>query len=329
MSWASEGKYPWASEYFQKQTDMFWNGRYGEVSNDIAGFNSSATADERSFIYNIFSYFVQADECVADAYRKHYMGAFPRDPGIQRMLWAFGGQEAQHISAYEYLLLTLGFPKNMKSAFQTVPALTNKDRFADSLSSDTVGGRLRAIAANGPFGEGLQLFGSFAMLLLPFSDGTLPGMTNIVTLSIRDENLHALGITKLWRAYWRKLRDEDGYEESPEIIEADIRRIARDVVEMEDAFIDFAFSNYTIRGLSKPDMHAYIRFLANKRLADMQEPEFGFTTPEYPDSIESGVYDRIDLLVEATSSANFFETSSTEYAKGAQSKIWTAENLGF
>lgn len=296
-------KYHWAEVLDDAQGTRFWLGKgYVNLDQDVTMFKTRLSDQEQKFIYNIFSFFVEADIIVAGAYGSHYAGAI-EDPGIDQMLATFNGVESQHIKAYNALLDTLGFPEERKSEYSESEAVEKKVALSKSFDSSTPYGKLLAIAGNGPFGEGLQLFGSFAMLMVPFMDGTMLGMTTIVTLSMRDELIHTHGITKLYETFRDKLAAE-GIDLSN--LDKDIQDIARRTVDVEIEFIEFSFQNYSIRNVNKEEIISYIKYLADVRLKSLD------VEPIYNEP-EGRIAILMDDKVEGRSLAKFFEAKSSEY----------------
>ena len=116
----------------------------------------------------------------------------------------------------------------------------------------------------GAFTEGLQLFASFAMLMNFPRFNKMKGMGQIISWSVRDETLHCNSIIRLFRTF---------IEENPEIWTDELQRelyISCDtIVEHEDAFIDLAFEQGGIEGMTAQDVKRYIRFIADRRLSQL------------------------------------------------------------
>lgn len=94
-----------------------------------------------------------------------------------------------------------------------------------------------------------------------------------------------------------------------------IYEAAKTIVALEDDFIDLAFSNFTIEGLSADEVKEYVRFIANKRLTQLgMKPIFETASINNPLPWIEGLL--------GISHTNFFENRSTEYAKGALTGSW-------
>jgi ribonucleoside-diphosphate reductase beta chain len=161
----------------------------------------------------------------------------------------------------------------------------------------------------GGFTEGLQLFASFAMLMNFPRFNKMKGMGQIVTWSVRDESLHCEGIIRLFHA----VAAETGAL-TPKVIQR-IRDHCAATVQIEDKFIDLAFEQGGVEGMSAADIKAYVRYIADWRLKQLgMEPMFGITDHPLPWLIP---------LLNGVEHGNFFETRATEYSKAATRGNWT------
>ena len=95
---------------------------------------------------------------------QHYARVF-KPTEVQMMLAAFSNIETVHISAYSYLLDTLGIPEAEYQAFLKYKAMKDKYDYMQQWGVDTPADIVRTLAVFGAFTEGLQLFASFAILL--------------------------------------------------------------------------------------------------------------------------------------------------------------------
>jgi ribonucleoside-diphosphate reductase beta chain len=165
------------------------------------------------------------------------------------------------------------------------------------------------IAVFSAFTEGMQLFSSFIMLLNFPRTGKMKGMGQIVTWSIVDETIHAESMIRLFRTY---------IEENKEIWNDDLKgriySIAEKMVELEDTFIDLAFSMGAMDGLSSEDVKKYIRYIADRRLISLGLKGI-FKVKKNP-------LPWVEEMINAPIHGNFFENRVTDYAKGALSGEW-------
>lgn len=281
--------YPKALEYRLKQRQMDWLSGEVTFNGDVTDWTHSLTPEERGLVSKLFRFFVQGDILVADAYLDRYIPVLGKQPEVKMMMAAFAASETEHIVAYAKLLDTIGMPDEEFSAFRKHSEMTakvdylmqfNPQRSLEALHGDDPIAKLAAkrelaktLAVYSGFMEGLQLFSSFAVLLNfsrldpedPSKEAVMKDMGRIIEWSIRDELLHCEGMTWLFREF---------IKENPEVwtddFKAEIYQACRDMVELEDNFIDLMFEGMTeIRGLKPETLKQYIRFVADRRLADL------------------------------------------------------------
>ena len=96
------------------------------------------------------------------------------------------------------------------------------------------------------FRSGLQLFSSFIILLNFPRLGKMKGMGQIITYSIRDEYMHVEAMTKLFREFMQ----ENIYLWTDDF-KAEIYQACREIVDLEDRFLDLVFEQGDIPGLTK------------------------------------------------------------------------------
>src|SRR5206468_1801344 len=150
--------------------------------------------------------------------------------------------------------------------------MEDKHDYLATFSVDTDEDIARTLAMFGGFTEGLQLFASFAMLMNFPRFNKMKGMGQIVSWSVRDESLHCEGIIKLYHQFVR----ETGCMTST--LRDDIYDCAETTVRLEDAFIDLAFEMGPVQGMTADDIKAYIRFICDWRLRQLDLlPIFGAT----------------------------------------------------
>ena len=163
----------------------------------------------------------------------------------------------------------------------------------------------------GGFTEGLQLFGSFAMLMNFPRANKMKGMGQIVSWSVRDESLHCEAMMRLYHTF----AEETGCVTKS--VQDDIIDCCKTVVGLEEKFIDLAFEMGDVQGLTAQDIKKYIHYIADWRLTQLKLPVvYGVTEHPLP---------WLQPLLSGVEHANFFEARATEYAKGATKGDWTGE----
>ena len=296
--------YDWAFESYDTMQKMHWLPSEVPLHEDIRDWNERLTKEEKNLINQILKFFTQGDVDIAKAYLDKYIPKF-KPPEVRMMLSSFATSEANHAHAYSLLNDTLGEPSLLDfKAFQEYKEMADKHTYLFKDKGEGVEGLVRDIACFSAFGEGLQLFASFVMLLNFQRYGRMKGMCQIVTWSIRDETHHVESMIKLFKTL---------IKENPKIwkdkFKKTIYQTARDMVELEDKFIDLAFEMGGIRGLTSDEVKKYIRYIADRRLLQLSlKPNYG---------VKDNPLGWLDWVLNGVEHANFFENRATEYNKGA------------
>lgn len=301
-------RYPWAFDAWQTQQRLHWMPEEVPMADDVKDWNDKLSASEINLMTQIFRFFTQSDIEVNGAYMKEYSQVFgPTE--VLMMCSAFSNIETIHIAAYSHLLDTLGMPEVEYEAFLKYQQMKDKYDYLHQFSCDTKEGIATTLAVFGAFTEGLQLFASFAILLNFPRFGKMKGMGQIVTWSVRDETLHTNSIIRLFRTF---------ISENPEVwtdkLKTELTNHCKEIVKMEDAFIDLAFEEGEVQGLTPQEVKDYIRYIGDRRLMQLGlESVFG---------IEKNPLPWLDEMLNATEHSNFFEQRATEYSRASTQGTW-------
>lgn len=269
---------------------------------DVKDFKNRLTKPEQEFLTKILRFFVQGDLDIGEGYATHYLPVF-KQPEVRMMMNGFVGREALHVAAYAHLIETLGLPEATYNEFLQYGAMVEKHEFVKGLDGYSVPAKIAIISA---FGEGMQLFSSFIMLLNFSRHGKLRGLGQIISWSIVDETQHAEGMIKVFREYVKQNPEETD--------QAIIQRIATDMVDLEDKFIDLAFGMLEIEGLTAEEVKTYIRYIADRRLIQM-----GYKGVF---KVKKNPLPWVEAMINAPGHTNFFENRSSDYAKGSLTGTW-------
>lgn len=302
--------YPWAYEAWLQQQRIHWLPEEVPMGDDVKDWRNNITENERYLLTQIFRFFTQADIEVNNCYMKHYSRIF-QPTEVQMMLSSFSNMETIHIAAYSHLIDTLGMPEVTYMEFLQYKEMKDKYDYMQEFNVDSKIDIATTLAAFGAFTEGLQLFASFAILLNFPRFGKMKGMGQIITWSIRDETLHTNSIIRLFHTFVR--------ENAKDIDKAELRRriykVCETIIDHEDAFINLAFSiENSIKGISSHEVKQYIRFIADRRLLQLEySPLYGVTKNPLP---------WLDEILNGVEHTNFFENRVTEYTKAATKGTW-------
>jgi len=303
-------RYPWAHEFWKRQQQVHWMPEEIPLGEDCKDWAAKLDVAERNLLTQIFRFFTQSDIEVADNYMERFGRVF-KPTEVKMMLAAFSNMETVHIAAYALLLETIGMPETEFAAFLEYDAMRAKHDYMQTFDVDSNADIAKTLAMFGGFTEGLQLFASFAMLMNFPRFNKMKGMGQIVSWSVRDESLHCEGMVKLYHAF-RKETNCVTRAVADEIVDC-----CKTVVGMEDRFIDLAFEMGPVKGMTPDDIKAYIRFIADWRLRQLELPEvYGVTENPLP---------WLQVLLSGVEHANFFEARATEYSKAATTGRWDGE----
>lgn len=294
--------YGWAFDAYRTMVKMRWDPEEVPMAEDVFDWANKLVAPEKNFLTQVFRFFTQGDVDVACAYRDRYMPAF-KHPEISMMLYEFAASEANHVFAYSFLLDTMGFPEIEYRAFHAFDEMRAKHEYLFKQRPKSTASLALDLAVFSGFSEGMQLFSSFAMLMNFQRRGLMKGMSTIIEWSIRDESHHVEFMTKLFRTL---------LEEHPEVWTDELKRsiyqACKDMVDLEDRFIDLAFAMGPVEGMSAPEVKQFIRYIADRRLNAL-----GLKSNYL---IEKNPFPWIDWIISAPTHTNFFEQRSTDYASG-------------
>lgn len=299
--------YPWAFNAYKMQRQMDWHLEEVVFDEDVVDWSSpdKLTAPEKNLLTQIFRFFTQGDIDIADGYHKKYLPKFSH-PEVVMMMSQFAAMENVHIEAYAALLEQVNMPEIEFSLFKDYKEMKDKHEYMFNLKSlgDEISDLALNIAVFSAFGEGLQLFSSFAMLLNFQRFNLMKGMCQIVTWSIRDESLHVEYMIRVFKTIMQEYPHIDR-----EAISAAIYEACQKIVELEDKFIELAYAEGEVRGTTPNDMKLYARFIANRRLRQLGLNELY--------DIKSDPVPWLRDLLTNIEFTNFFENRATEYTKYA------------
>lgn len=299
--------YPWAYEAWLTQQRIHWLPEEVPMADDIVDWKHNLTAGEKHLLTQIFRFFTTADIEVNNCYMSHYAGKF-KPIEVRMMLAAFSNIETIHIDGYSKLIETVGMPEIEYQAFLKYKAMKDKYDYMQKFNTDSLEGIAKTLAVFGAFTEGLQLFASFAILLNFPRFNKMKGMGQIVTWSVRDETLHTNSIIRLFRTFIEENREIWTEELRGELYEA-----CATIVHFEDAFIDLAFEVGDIEGLTAIDIKKYIRYIADRRLAQLGLREIYM--------VKNPLL-WLEAILNDIEHTNFFEGRVTEYTKAATRGSW-------
>lgn len=312
-------QYPWAMEFGTEHDAMHWVAEELKFVDDIRHWQTVAktpyedglTVEEKALIGNILKLFTTSDVVVAANYCDVFIPIFKNNE-VRQMLLSFANIERVHQKAYGLLNDTLG--EETYADFLKIDALKNKVDFMESsrfhvdFSKGEEAYRNIGLAlAQTVVNEGVGLFSSFAMLMNITRRGKMPTMGKVVELSIKDEDRHCAGMTKLFRVF---VENEHSYLLDDEF-KREVYDMFREAIRLEDAVIDTAFQMGAVTDLTPDVMKTFIRYMADRRLTAL-----GFKANW---NVVVNPLPWFEELIGAVKMTNFFELRPAEYAKASSS----------
>lgn len=302
-------KYMKLHEVYGEHERAHWVVDEVDLRQDTEQWKSGKISEqEKAFIKNILRLFTQADTDVCASYVCKLLPTF-QNGDARIMLLSFAARETTHQLGYRLLNTTLGYDsEEFMSEFLSYSEMKDKHDFMieDADLSNPHG--VASYLAKQVLMEGVNLFGSFAMLLSYSQPGLLPGMVSVNQWSIADESLHVRGLSELFRIF---------IEENPKIVnnqfKAEIYETARQVVKLEDDFVDLCYKAGENNFVTSQEIKDYVRYVCDYRTQQLGlKAQFGIKHNPIP---------WIDLVTSNTFN-NFFETTSVQYSKGSIVGDW-------
>jgi ribonucleoside-diphosphate reductase beta chain len=318
-------KYSWAYELYRRMKNNHWEPEEIPMGRDIEQWKSKGVLSdlERWIIRMGIGYFSAAEGIVGDNIL-HVVRELVTAPELKLVLGRHAHEENIHTDSLLYMISSLGInPHEVKAMFEQMPTIKAKNDFlmrqSRPLRRDldlTKTENKRAFAKN-LFGffqvmEGTQFYGLFGMVLSLHRQNKMTGIGEMFQYTLRDESNHI----ELGRHLFQSLIAENSDIMNAEF-EQELVEFMKEGVSLEKQFISDCLPQDTV-GLNAQQFHAYIDYIADRRLMGVGLPRIGKATENpFPWLSET-----IDLKKEK----NFFETRPTEYQK-ASSLNWGEEDL--
>jgi ribonucleoside-diphosphate reductase beta chain len=296
--------YPKAFEYWLKQQQAHWLATEVPLASDLQDWKFNLSEAEKSVIGGILKGFTQTEVLVNDYWSGKVAKWFPH-PEIAMAATTMAASETIHVHAYSLLDESLGFDDY--EAYLAEPTIQAKMEKLMSLPGSNIQDKALSLAVFSAFTEGVSLFSSFAVLQSFSRFNKLKGVAQIVSWSVRDESLHSEFGCWLFRTLISEYPDiwTDEFKKT-------VYQAARDVVALEDDFIDKVFEKGEVEGLSSKDLKNFIRNRANTKLGELglkknwkNIDEEALKRMEWFEVISSGA-----------SSQDFFSQKPSAYSKG-------------
>ena len=296
--------------WFDAHESLHWTHAEVAMGEDIKDWNN-ATKQEQDFIRNLLTFFVQADIEVEDVYLHTYLLLFGNTLPNKMCLGSAAAREGIHIRGYAHLIESLGFDESMFSEFLDVPVCkalqhalqeySEVAQYGDALGNQTLESAYKAFCATTLFGEGVMLFGQFAMLMNFKRNNKFKGQATIVQWSVRDEDMHVQLLAKMAREHFKDV--------PVTTLEGWYREVYIDLMPLIIEFVDYCYAAGSPEGLERQQI---VEFLAHQACRRARQAGL-FKDQEVP---EVSPLPWFDQMIGGTEHTNFFERRGTSYSKG-------------
>jgi ribonucleoside-diphosphate reductase beta chain len=309
-------KYTWAWDKYLKACANHWMPQEINMNADIALWKNPVglSEDERTIIKRNLGFFSTADSLVANnlvlAVYRHIT-----NPECRQYLLRQAFEEALHTHAYQYCIQSLGLDEaEVFNMYRELPSIHEKAAWAltytQSLGDSEfhTGAQaadqrlLRDLIAFYVVFEGIFFYVGFVQILSMGRRNKMTGVAKQFEYILRDESMHLnFGIDVINQI---KLENPQLWTES---FKNEIAVIIRKGVELEIGYARDTMPR-GILGLNAAIFEEYLKFIANRRCAQIGLPEqYSGAANPFP-----WMSEMLDLKKET----NFFEQRVTEYQSG-------------
>jgi len=309
-------KYRWAWEKYLNACANHWMPQEISMNADIALWKSAdgLTDDERLIVKRNLGFFSTADSLAAN---NIVLGTYRHitNPECRQYLLRQAFEEALHTHAYQYIVESLGLDEGeIFNMYHEVPSISDKARFLlpfiDTLTNPSFQTGtpendrklLRSIIVFACIMEGLFFYVGFVQILALGRRNKMVGAAEQYQYILRDESMHLnFGVDVINQI---KIENPHLWTED---FRTEITGLIRQAVDLEYRYAVDTMPRGVL-GLNARMFHDYLRFVANRRCAQIGLPE------QYPGAINPFPWmsEALDLKKEK----NFFETRVTEYQTG-------------
>lgn len=304
--------YPWAREYYKAGVNNNWVPEEIPMQDDVSQWDDLSDAERRLIDWNL-GFFSTAESLTANnlvlALYDHITA-----PECRQYLLRQAFEEAIHTDMFIYCCDTLGYdPDYLYSMYERVPAIAEKDEFVVNLTQavddpeftidgpDDVQALVRDLVGFYVIMEGVFFYGGFAMMLNLKRQNKMVGIGQQFEYTLRDESLHVgFGVDLI-----NAIVDENPGVWTEEF-QVEVVNLVREAVELEDIYVEEACDE-DIMGISPEQVKQYVRYIADRRLRQLDLPKQYDVSNPFPWMSEA-----TDLNKES----NFFEKNVSEYMQG-------------
>jgi len=248
--------YQWAQTAFEAVMKNPWSYREPNMTSDISDWKDNIPDADKEAIAGILLAFTELEQGIGEYWRD--LAIRFSYPELIAAFTAFSYSETIHGYGYKHLEDTLGL--NTWEKMNTNVYAQSKLSHFQLPSLTPIQDLPYQIALMSGCGEGVSLFASFAVLLSYRKAGYLKGLGQILSWSVRDENLHSDTAAQLFKEL---ITEYPQYRPSQDKIEAAFFQS----YNIEQDFIANAFNNgSTLLNVDYENVMSFLRHRCNDRL---------------------------------------------------------------
>ncbi len=305
-------RYPEFWEHYKQHDRLHWTAEQISLAKDLQDFER-ASEKEKEDITRTMRLFTQNEIQVGYGYATMLRIFKPVE--VQAMLSNFMAREFTHKENYSLFTETIGLPNSIYQEFLNIPVMSTKAEYLEkakvrkyeeyktmNLSDSQLDrvfrrdiARMLAVYAGGT--EAISLMAQFAALLKYQFEGKYPGLCQIVEYSIREETLHFVGNSHLFRVFIAE--NQDIWDDE---LKYDIYQGIREIVAYEEALVDY----FDYAHISNSDLKRYIEYRGDIALKELgMKPNWNTTVNHlgYMDDVVGTIL------------TDFFSGRVTQYSK--------------
>jgi ribonucleoside-diphosphate reductase beta chain len=309
-------KYDWAWQKYIDGCANHWMPQEVNMNADIALWKSEdgLTPDERQIVKRNLGFFSTADSLVAN----NLVLAIYRlitNPECRQYLLRQAFEEAIHTHAYQYCVESLGMDEGeIFNMYHEVPSVARKASWGLSYTRaisdptfstgtpETDRELLRNLIAFYCVLEGIFFYCGFTQILSMGRRNKMTGTAEQFQYILRDESMHVnFGIDVI-----NQIKIEN-----PHLWDAQTQQEAIQMI-LEGTQLEIEYARDTmprgVLGMNASMMEEYLKFIANRRLAQIGLPE------QFPGV--ANPFPWMSEIMDLKKEKNFFETRVTEYQVG-------------
>jgi ribonucleoside-diphosphate reductase subunit M2 len=288
--------YPDLYDLYKKAVASFWVSEEVNLKQDVSDWET-LTSEEKYFLKMVLAFFASADGIV----QENLASRFCNEVGVAEARAFYAYQiynESIHSEMYGLLIDALiKDPQERQALFQaitTIPCVAQKAAWALQWldPSRRFAERLVAFACV----EGILFSGSFCSIFWLKQRGKMPGLSLSNQFISRDENLHQVFATSLYRHLRHQLTQQE------------VENIVRGAVDAEKAFIIDAIP-CSLVGMNSKLMIQYIEYVSDRLLNELGYAKMFYSLNPFPWMEQ--------LSLSSTAKTNFFEHQVSEYARAS------------